>query len=64
MDFIADLKHKMCENGDAGESILCDIIIDGLRDEFHITKRELIELEENLNLENCIKICRREELTS
>ena len=66
MDFIADLKHKieMCEYGDAGESILCDRIIDGLRDEFHRTKRELIELEENLNLENCIKICRREELTS
>ena len=64
MDFIADLRHKVqaCEYGDAEESILCDKIVDGMKDEK--TRAELLNLEENLNLENCIRVCRRDELTA
>ena len=65
MDFLADLKYKvqLCEYGTAEESILCDLIIDGVREEH--TKRDLLELEgEDLSLNNCIKICRRAELMS
>ena len=64
MDFIADLRYKagMCEYGDTEESMLCDRIIDGLIDTK--TKRELLDLDEELNLSNAIRICRREELTN
>lgn len=64
MDFVADLKHlvQSCEYGQIEESILCDRIIDGIHDQ--VTMGDLLDLEgDELNLENCIKICRKAELT-
>ncbi len=64
MDFVADLKHKAnkCEYGELEDSLLCDRIIQGIRDK-HI-KMRLLDLEDrDLTLENCIRICRASELT-
>lgn len=65
MNFIADLKHKIkdCEYGDAAESILCDRIIQGIRDE-HVKTRLLDLTDDELTVDNAIRICRASELTS
>ena len=65
MDFIADLKHKIndCEYGEAANSILCDRIVQGIKNN-HVKTRLLDLPDDELTVENAIKICRASELTS
>jgi transposase InsO family protein len=64
MSFVADIKMKAkeCEYGAAEESVLVDKIINGVKDR-HI-KIRLLDLEdEDLTLDNVIRVCRSSELT-
>ena len=65
MDFIADLKPKIndCEYGEAANSILCDRIVQGIKNN-HVKTRLLDLPDDELTVENAIKICRASELTS
>ena len=64
MDFVKDLKEKIkdCQYGDIEESMLCDMIINGIKDD-HCAMR-LYDLDDDeVNLVNVLRICRQSELT-
>ena len=64
MDYIARLKLRVkdCQYGEAEESMLCDMAVNGLKDT-HCVER-LMDLEDDeLTLANVTKICRQSELT-
>ena len=64
MDFVKDLKEKIkdCQYGDVEESMLCDMIINGVKDD-HCAMR-LYDLDDDeVNLANVLRICRQSELT-
>ena len=65
MDFIVDLKHKIdhCEYDEAAISVLCERIVQGSRNE-HVYPRLLGRPDDELTMDNAIKINRASELTS
>ena len=64
MSFISDLQHQVtdCEYGTASSSLLCDRIVQGIRDE-HVKMRLLDLGDDDLTVESAIRICRASELT-
>ena len=64
IDYIADLKHlaSLCEYGDLEQSLLVDRILNGVSNQ-HCKTRLYDMTDEELTLENCIRIARTSELT-
>ena len=64
MDFVADLKHKAreCGYGPIEESMICDKVIQGVRDQS--LKMRLLDLDaEEQTLVNVVKLCKSSEYT-
>ena len=64
MEFIAELKRKAdyCDFGDRKESLICDKVINGIRDQ-RCAERLLDIPDSELTLDRVIQVCRQCELT-
>ena len=65
MDYIADLKRKAerCEYGEQKDSLICDMVINGVNDSK--CSEKLMEIDsKDLTLDKVVKTCRQVELTA